>query len=232
MTLARGLERRLSKPYQEFVFWRAMRRLLREVPQESQAFNSDLLSDLVQGWGNDWSAQREFLTACLQQVRATRGPVLQCGAGLSTLLIGAVAQRMQLTVWTLEHDVAHAARVQGFLDRYGLRNVRLCVAPLRSYGDFDWYEPPAFDAIAGKFSLVICDGPAVETYGGRYGLLPVMGEKLSADCTILLDDATRPSERWIASRWARMLDAGEEIVGFEKPFIRLKAGQIPPNAAA
>src|SRR5690606_18084843 len=148
-------------------------------------------------------AQQEYLTACLQHVRATRGPVLQCGAGLSTLLIGAVAQRMRLTVWTLEDDVAHASRVQGFLDRYGVRNVRLWVAPLRSYGEFDWYDPPDFDSITGDFSLVICDGPAGDTYGGRYGLVPVMGEKLAEDCTILVDDGARPADRWIASRWAR-----------------------------
>jgi hypothetical protein len=209
-----------------------MRRLLREVPRESHSFTSDLLSDLVQDWGNDWSSQREFLTTCLRHVRATRGPVLQCGAGLSTLLIGAVAQRRRLSVWTLEHDIGQAARVQGFLDRYGLHNVRLCVAPLRSYGDFDWYEPPNFDSVVGKFSLVICDGPAGETFGGSYSLLPILSDKLSEDCTFLLDDGTPPGERRIASRWARMLGASEELLGSEKPFVRLRAGQIRPSAAA
>lgn len=231
MTLARGLARHASKPYQEFVFWRAMRRLLREARHESHPFTSDLLSDLAYGWGNDWSAQQEYLTACLQHVRASQGPVLQCGAGLSTLLIGAVAQRMRLTVWTLEDDIGHASRVQGFLDRYGVRNVRLWVAPLRSYGDFDWYDPPDFGSISGDFSLVICDGPTGDTYGGRYGLVPVMGEKLAEDCTILVEHGARPADRWIASRWARMLGAREEVLGLEKPFIRLKAGQVPLRAA-
>lgn len=231
MTLARALERRLSKPYQEFVFWRAMRRLLRDAQRESYPFTSDLLSELVYGWGNNWSAQQEYLLACLQHVRATRGPVLECGSGLSTLLIGAVAQRMRVSVWSLEHEIGHAARIRGYLDRYGVRNVRLCVAPLRSYGDFDWYDPPPFDSIMGKFSLVICDGPPGATYGGRYGLVPVMGEKLSEECTILLNNGTRPGERYIASRWARMLGAREEFLGAEKPFIRLKAGQIRPGGA-
>ena len=225
------LQRILRKPYQEFVFWRGMRRLLRDAELDEQPFWTDTLADLVYGWGNNWSAQTEYLEACLREVRETKGPVLECGSGLSTLLIGAVAQRERVSVWSLEHDIGYASRVQGYLDRYGVRNVRLCIAPIKSYGDFDWYTPPSFESIAGKFSLVICDGPPGTTRGGRYGLVPVMRDKLAHDCTILLDDGKRPEERAIASRWARMLGASQEVLGTEKPYIHLKAGQIPPVPA-
>src|SRR6187399_1286181 len=103
MTLAHALERRLSKPYQEFVFWRAMRRLMREVSPASENFDSELLSDLVNGWGNSWSARHEFLDACLQHTRKADGPILECGSGLSTLLVGALAQKLGKSVWSLEH---------------------------------------------------------------------------------------------------------------------------------
>jgi hypothetical protein len=227
-----SLARAFSKPYQEFVFWRAMRRLVREVTPASRDFDAELLSDLIYGWGNSWSARHEFLDSCLQHVRKSDGPILECGSGLSTLLVGALAQQMGKSVWTLEHDAEYACRVQGFLDRYGVHSVKICVSPLEDFGEFDWYQPPAFASIPGKFSLVICDGPPGGTRGGRFGLVPVMREKLRPDCTILLDDGGREDEREIASLWAAMLGAHEETFGTEKPFIRLRAGLEPPSRAA
>lgn len=229
--IARAIDRRVQARYRDFIFWRAMRQFRRGLWHESSSFDDDNLSELVQGWGNTWSAQHEYLAACLEHVRDANGPILECGSGLSTILIGTVAQVTGNSVVSLEHEPKYAARVQYYLDKYRLSSVRLCVVPLGTYGDFDWYMPPPFGSIPDKFSLVVCDGPPGTTRGGRYGLVPVMLEKLRPDCTILLDDGAREDEQDIASRWARLLNCSPEVIGTEKPYIRLKAGQLTPPAA-
>lgn len=223
--VAGALERRLGRRYQQFVFWRAMRRFMRDLPQTSQGFDPQLLSELVQGWGNSWSAQHEYLSACLEHVRDSDGPILECGSGLSTVLAGAVAQSRGIRIFSLEHDPKWASRTQKYLDKYRIYSVTMAVAPIRSYGDFDWYSLPSLQTIPGKIALVICDGPPGGTRGGRYGLVPVMLDKLRPDCTILLDDGARDDERAIAARWGQMLATNPELIGKEKPFIRLRAGR-------
>jgi hypothetical protein len=227
--LARAFDRRIQQRYQRFVFWRAMRRFRRGLWQESGAIDHRILSELVQGWGNKWSAQHEYLAACLEHAREADGPILECGSGLSTILLGSVAQASGNSVWSLEHETKYAVRVQHYLDKYHLTSVKLCVAPLSAYGEFDWYTPPRFDSIPEKFSLVVCDGPPGTTLGGRYGLVPVMLDTLRADCTILLDDGAREGERETAERWAKLLGCTPEIIGTEKPYIRLKASQPVPH---
>jgi hypothetical protein len=213
----------LRKLRRRLTFWRAMHQFKRGLSSDTRHFDPHVLSDLVFGWGNPWSAQLEFLISSLEHVRDAKGPVLECGSGLSTLLIGVVAQARGVKVLSLENDPPYAARVRDFLGKYDIRSVELRVAPLKSYGDFDWYEVPDLDALREKFAVVICDGPPGKTRGGRYGLVPVMLEKLTPDCTILLDDGARAEEQAIAARWKTMLSASEEVIGREKPFIRLVA---------
>lgn len=227
--IARALDRRIQRRYQHFVFWRAMRRFTRGLWQESRAIDHGVLAELVQGWGNKWSAQHEYLAACLEQARDADGPILECGSGLSTILLGAVAQATGNTVVSLEHEPKYAFKVQHYLDKYHLTTVKLCVVPLSTYGEFDWYTPPPLDSLPEKFALVVCDGPPGITRGGRYGLVPVMLEKLRPDCTILLDDGAREGERETAERWAKLLGGVPEMAGTEKPYIRLKAAQPVPH---
>jgi hypothetical protein len=223
--IVRALERRLGQRYQQFQFWRGMRRYLRAVSLGQETDDPALLRELVRDWGNSWSAQQEFLEASLREARATDGSILECGSGLSTLLIGAVAQARGIRVWSLEHEPRWTERVRKYLRKYQIRSVTLAMAPIRSYGDFDWYSLTSLQGIPANISLVICDGPPGATRGGRYGLVPVMLEKLRADCTILLDDGAREAERSIAARWGRMLAANPELIGKEKPFLRLRAGR-------
>lgn len=226
--IVRALERRLGQRYQQFLFWRSMRRYLRAAAQGQETADPNLLTDLVRGWGNSWSVQLEFLEGTLNEARRTDGPILECGSGLSTLLIGAVAQARGIKVWSLEHEPKWAERVQKYLRKYGINSVTLCLAPIRSYGDFDWYSSSSLQTLPAKISLVVCDGPPGGTRGGRYGLVPVMLDKLRPDCTILLDDGARAEERAIAERWSKVLNATPELIGSEKPYFRVKAGHNSP----
>ena len=181
-----------------------------------------VMRDLVKGWGNpSMSAWEEFIRAFLGCVRETDGPILECGSGLSTVLLGVAAARTARRVYSLEHSPVWAERVRGVLRRYGIANVDILVSDLRGYGQFSWYDPP-LGSLPGDFSLVVCDGPPGDTAGGRYGLLPVMRSRLKAGCIILLDDAHRPAEKEIAARWARELGTSFAIGGAEKPYAKLR----------
>ena len=180
--------------------------------------SDELLSNLVYGWGNEgYSAEHEYLSALVVYARKMRAPVLECGSGLSTLLLGIAAQRNGNKVWTLEHHPEWAERMKKSLNKFGIESVELCVAPLREYDEFDWYDAP-LERMPRNFSMVVCDGPPGATRGGRYGLIPLMRELLPAGCVILADDASRQDEQAILGKWAKELGAEFDISGSDKPF--------------
>lgn len=179
-----------------------------------------VLVDLIYGWGNEaWSALDEYLAACIHHALRSDGSTLECGSGLSTILVGAIAKKRGKSHWVLEHSAEWIMRVRRFLKRYDLDTVVLCETALRDYGSFSWYDAPV--ELMPDFDLIICDGPPGRTTGGRYGLVPIMKERLTPGCVILLDDADREQERAIADRWKTELGGSFEILGSTKPYIKM-----------
>jgi hypothetical protein len=210
----------LRKTYDALRFDAAMKRFIAD-PGAAVAQGSALLNELISAWGNTgWSAQHEYLRTCIGDALVSSGPTLECGSGLTTLLLGVVAQLRGHEHWALEHLVHWSAKVDRCVVRHRLDAVRLCTVPLRSYGAYAWYDPPLAQ-MPGNFALVVCDGPPADTPGGRYGLVPVMRDHLAPGCMILLDDAVREQERAIARRWQAALGASHQIIGSDKPFIRM-----------
>jgi BNR repeat-containing family member len=213
------LRRVLRPAHRRFVFWRAIRALRRD-PESALAPGSRVLRDLIYGWNNAWSAGEEYLEACVRDALACRGPILECGSGLTTIVLGAIAQRSAGRVWSLEHSQEWGDRVARYLATYRIGTVSLAIRPLKDYGGFSWYQPPLRD-LPRAFHLVVCDGPPGTTEGGRYGLAPIMKERLAPGCVILLDDAGRQEEQSIARRWAAELRANSLTLGSKKPYVRL-----------
>lgn len=215
----------------EFVFRRAMRRFLR-APERCAHPDHAVLRDLVRGWGNEeWSALEELLAACVDQALTVDGPILECGSGLTTIVMGAIAKRRGQHVWALEHRPEWGARVQACLDRYGLDCVTLHTKPLRDHAEFSWYDPP-LASMPDRFSSVVVDGPPGGTKGGRYGLLPLMRKRLAPGCVLLLDDADREGEQAVGRRWETELGAPLEIRGQRKPYFRMTVPTLPVDDAA
>ena len=159
------------------------------------------LNDLMIGWGNEgFAAQTDYLEEVARQAAKTKGPILECGSGLTTIMLGLLAGRRGIQTWSLEHVPEWRTRVAGALKRFEIPNVQICSTPLRHYGEFAWYDPPLV-TLPKEFQLVICDGPPGSTEGGRYGRLSVLGDRLPAGSVILLDDATRPGEAEVLRRW-------------------------------
>jgi hypothetical protein len=180
-----------------------------------------VLDDLVYGWNNGgWLALHDYLMACVVEARRATGPILECGSGLTTLVVGAVARETGNELWSLEHLPEWRAKVSTELRRFKIGSVRLCDAPLVTYPGFTWYEPP-LASMPEAFSLVVCDGPPAETPGGRYGLLPVMRDRLAPDAVILLDDLVRVDEQEVVNRWVSETNSWSQILGTRRQLARV-----------
>lgn len=189
------------------VFRRAMRQLM-ALPV-GVAPTRQLLADLQRGWGNEsFAARTDYLEEVSKRAVATQGPILECGSGLTTILLGSLAGRRGIETWSLEHMPDWHARVSLTLRRNQIPKSHVCLAPLREYSGFSWYDPP-LDSLPANFHLVICDGPPGTTLGNRYGLMPVLGNRLPINSVILLDDVNRAAEAEVLQRWTK--DAGVTI---------------------
>jgi len=115
---------------------------------------------LAEKWGNSpWTAGDGLLSAWIELARDTTGPILECGAGLSTLL--AAAANPEVEVWALEHDAEWAVRVKAAAEQHGLSNLTVLTTPIM---DGFYAIPPAPSshhsaAMPRQFSLVLVDGP-------------------------------------------------------------------------
>jgi predicted O-methyltransferase YrrM len=173
------------------------------------------------GWGNKaWSAKSDYLAEMACQSIKTQGPILECGSGLSTLILGLITRKYGVQVWSLEHQPDWYARANNLLTKFQIDNVHLYLVPLRDYGSYTWYDPLLED-MPDNFRFVICDGPPEKTPGGRYGLLPVMGQQLASRCIILLDDVDRDTEMEIIQRWTAETGAQSILQGGHKMFAKI-----------
>ena len=164
----------LSKPDQEFGFWRAMRRLMREVSPGTTSSGS-LIADFVTAGETDGRrGTSSSMPVCEGFVRAS-GPILECGSGLSTLSLGAW-RRDGNPVWSLE-TTGIGRRVPGLSSGLQVSLRELAWRPLAASATSTGTRRRRCNR-SRKISLAICDGPPGGTRGGRLGLVPVMLDKL------------------------------------------------------
>ena len=181
-----------------YMFRQAMRDVAKLAPGEMPS--RELLKKLRLGWDNQgWDAKLDYMEEILRRALEAKGPVLECGSGLTTLLLGQLIGR-RVETWSLEHHAQWHQRVSNAIKRHNVPGVHLCFAPLRDYEQFNWYDPPLAEMPA-QFSLVICDGPPDLANGGRYGLLPILGDRLATGTVILFDDVREPGQPEVLRRW-------------------------------
>ncbi len=121
-----------------------------------------LLKTLVYNWGNvGFSADIRYLKFLLKEaLRATDRTVLECGSGLTTLLLGVVADRQSHRHIALEHHSGWYERMHETLKKEEVKNTTVHYCPLKDYGTFEWYEISDVDIPDQPLiDLVICDGP-------------------------------------------------------------------------
>lgn len=149
---------------------------------------------LHEAWGNEWAACPEFLIAAYSMAKKAKGPVLETGSGLTTLVMAAAGAK----VTAVEHDLGWHRKVTAALDRLGLE-ADVVYAPLHGDGFYD--EMPEIDPV-----LVVVDGPPRDL-GDRGQVFRAMTLD-RADW--LLDDATEAPGREF------------QLVEASKPFVIAK----------
>lgn len=153
-------------------------------------------------WGNfGYSASIRYMQQVERLFRLSQGCVLECGSGVTTLLLALLAEKVDRSVWTFENHEEWGSHIRMIVRAFDLDNIQICHSPLKDYGDYEWYTLPE-QRVPYGFGLVVCDGPPGTIEGGRYGLMPVMREYMRPDCRILLDDTHRRKEKALIRRWA------------------------------
>lgn len=212
----RSLRQGLRKRHRQRVLRRSLRRLRQQAADG--AIGRELVEALRYGYGNrGWSAEYEYLEEIIRRVRTTDGPILECGCGLTTLLVLAVLGEDAGRLLALEHNAGWAERVAQRCAEHGLPADRVLHAPLRDYGGYAWYGVDGA-RLPRDIQLVICDGPPSDTKGGRTGLLPQLHERFAQDCIILVDDMGRAADRDMVASWVGEYGGAVEVLGAEKPY--------------
>lgn len=186
-------------------------RLRRIVEQLAQVAPHDperkrLLNRMVEIWANPWSADAALLDRVLYWLGESSGPVLECGSGVSTLVLAAGVSGTTRRLVSLEHDTKWAERVSKALPKDTRADLDILVRPLVSHGEYDWYDVDE-SSIPGSIGFVFCDGPPGSTRGGRRGLEPVLQDRLAPGAVVLFDDTRRPTEHEIVERCCARLPA-------------------------
>src|ERR1044071_10097740 len=136
-----GVKRAAKQALLDQTLRRAVRRVAELRPGETPS--RALLADLLTGGSNDgFAADLDYLEEVSRRAASVEGPVLECGSGLTTLLLGLLAGRRGFETWSLEHHPEWRERVVGALEAHNVPRARVVPAPLKSYGDFSWYDPP------------------------------------------------------------------------------------------
>ncbi len=139
--------------------------------------------------------------------------IVECGAGVSTLLFGAKFRQLGAGhVWSIEHDPRWAAYMRRLIERHDLGEwITLVEAHLvesRIAGrDISWYDASALGRVLSlpKIDVLLVDGPPMGSGRlNRFGALPTFRQQLSERSLVVLDDAYRPGERSVARAWRQL----------------------------
>ena len=163
-------------------------------------------------WGNlGYAGSVTYLRNIAEKALCTNGPILECGSGITTILTASLTVQRKIPFVVLENNYEWFLYLNRVVDYLKFENVQVIYAPLHEYSGFTWYYIEDLDLINEKIRLVICDGPRGNTPGGRYGLLPILNNKLAENCLILLDDTHRKKEQKVIEAWKfiRKLDVKE-----------------------
>ena len=150
-----------------------------------------------------------LVMACNEIVHGARTRIVECGAGVSTVLLARLLrERGAGSLVSIEHDCHWAAVVQGQLRREGLDTTATVIhSPLQ--GDPPWYELDRLDAVPEDVDLLVVDGPPACDPGHgtrRAPALPWFDGRLVPGASVLLDDIDRPGERQVIADWEASTD--------------------------
>lgn len=133
-------------------------------------------NELTKYTGNGWSVDAGVLALVVGVARKCRGPIIETGSGLSSVMMAAVTPGK---VFALEHAPAWAARTVALAEEAGVGNVGVINAPLVD----GWYDKRALELLPQRATLGFCDGPP-----RMYGTRGLFFDHIAPRCEILVID--------------------------------------------
>lgn len=106
---------------------------------------------LHDAWGNKFAASTVMLAALAVLARESVRPILECGSGLSTLIMAAANPSIEIHV--LENSPIFAEHLRIEAGKHGLTNIHIHSRPLKD----GWYDCETLPAL--EWALVVIDGP-------------------------------------------------------------------------
>lgn len=143
---------------------------------------------LATWWDNISSAPVDLLSTLYWLAREARGPVLECGSGLSSLVMAAAGAK----VTVLENDPVWATKLRDAAELMKL-DVNLQCHALKG----GWYDTRFVD-LDERWALVFCDGP-----WRAYGKRSLLFERMNVSgAVIVMDDMYDPDQSAPFEAWA------------------------------
>jgi hypothetical protein len=180
---------------------------------------------IVQGGYLPWTSgsmrPAALVEICNEIVHGERTQVVECGAGVSTLLLARLLrERGAGSVSSLEHDEHWARLVAAQLRREGLSDIaEVIYAPLGT--DLPWYQTSGPTQPA---DLLIVDGPPAFAPGEELRRAPALAHfepQLVPGAVVFLDDLDRPGEQRVVADW----EAGGDWRFVIDPLVGLARGE-------
>ncbi|MCW2761846.1 MAG: hypothetical protein JWR85_2047 [Marmoricola sp.] len=160
-----------------------------------------------------WVASPDLILLAMDEMLHLKPrTVVECGSGVSTLFLALTASQHQLPtrIIALEHHPRFKRSTEELLARHGVaEHVDVRLAPLVPSSvpghDTPWYDESALSGL-GDIGILFVDGPPTATGElARYPAIPLLRDALAADCTIIVDDLVRESDRTVVKLWQEML---------------------------
>lgn len=162
----------------------------------------DLPPDALPNLGS-WKADTGLLSLIVDYVEAHRPQlVVEFGTGASTLIIARALQKAGSgTLISFEQHADFVDATRQWLADYGLE-ADLRAVPLRATPDWPglWYD---HGPLPQNIDLMVVDGPPWTVHPFTRGAASTLFSRISVGGTVMLDDAARPGERFVARRWRK-----------------------------
>lgn len=126
---------------------------------------------------NVWGADAGVLSLCVGVARKCRGPIIEAGSGLSSVLMAVTNPEQE--VHALEHSEYYASRTKQLAKECGADNLTVHCVP----SDDLWYDLGAANIKHKKFALGFCDGPP-RIHGTRMRFL----DEIAPACSVVIVD--------------------------------------------
>ena len=177
---------------------------LRHVANLVRAGTEDVghYAEAFEAMGNIWAAPPDVLEAAVTLARQAKGPILEVGTGLTTILMAAA--NPDVMVWGLEHDPHFSQRLEAMAADAGVGNVMLVECPLKD----GWYDI-ADEPLPAAFDFALVDGPP-RAISDRMKFFEILGDRVEV---ILCDDADDPAYLEKINRWASLNNKRVETTG-------------------